>query len=180
MLLQRSCFSLLVLLAVWELGMAAVMLTWSCNNCPYSTNVRSASNHDICILRLRLHAPLTSRNSVPAPLSSWVSIFLSHCRPVLSLYPFICLPVLPVCYPALSLSSPTMNCLPVYLPSSLSVFRFLCLPVPLSSGPSVFLSLCLLVPLSFSPSVFWSLCLPVPLSSSVTLNIFYQSFTLKT
>jgi hypothetical protein len=122
MLLPRSCFSLLVLLALWELGTAAVMLTWSCNNCPYSTNVRSASNDDICILRLRLYSHLTFRHSLPAPLYFRFSIFLSLRLPVLSLCPFVCLPLLPVlCYLP-------VHCLPVHQSSSLSLIRSLCLP----------------------------------------------------
>jgi hypothetical protein len=84
MLLHRSCFSLLVLLALWELGMAAVMLTWSCNNCPYSTNVRSASNDDICILRPSNVSSLCS--VLPFSLSSRVSVFQFFRLPVQSLY----------------------------------------------------------------------------------------------
>jgi hypothetical protein len=124
MLLQRSCstcFSLLVLLALWELGMAAVMLTWSCNNCPYSTNVRSASNDDICIL-LRLYAPLTFRHSLPLHPVLLSSRFLSSCPTVF-----------------LSCRSTAVSS----CPSCPSIFLHLCLPVqslsvPLSSGPSVF------------------------------------------
>jgi hypothetical protein len=118
------------------------MLTWSCNNCPYSTNVRSASNDDIYILLLRLLVAL-----------SCPSVFLHLCLPAQ------CLPV----HQSSSLSVISF-CLPFYWCSGPSVFQSLCRQVPLSFSPSVFLSLCL------PASKFLSLCLPVPLSSSPSVS----------